>query len=434
MMPPKLLHTAVLGCVAIGVVATSAGVLAHQEPGPRPATIQAKGERQPTAASARAAHPSTAEIGKTLVAVARQRFEHQMALYREGELARDRIFAESRTLMEAERLAGETEADRIAALRNYLKRAEQLEDREKVAQAAGRSGAVDVLAARAHHLEAELLLRREEERALPPPRQPPQPGGSPGRRANGVPEQADPAVRDGPATNEAVTKEAQPAPREIGVPAMVARMNERTQRPRATEAVSRLETGPAPPRELEIRLRGAQRLRKLHQQMYESGVLGMDQFEQSDSDVDLLKAQVESQRDQLRDEVELMAVQREGKRAELDGAEARYGQAASRLSVQRSNARAIDPLALKESEFEARARAAQRDVKKAELREVEARWNQAKRRLAQLERLHQQFGSPEGRKDPLPPPPSLGPPPAPSEPATPVRSNAAATGPEGSPR
>jgi hypothetical protein len=93
-----------------------------------------------------------------LVEAARQRFYFQRASYEEGRITLDRFLAACRSLMEAERLAAETDGARIMAVKKYVHILNEIEARERAELILGKGTPADVAEAIQSRVEAEVLL------------------------------------------------------------------------------------------------------------------------------------------------------------------------------------------------------------------------------------------------------------------------------------
>lgn len=94
-----------------------------------------------------------------LVEAARQRLELQRSFYEEGKITVDRFIAASQGLMNAERQAAKTYAERLTALKRHVDRLREVENRERALLVVGKGTQGDVAEAVQSRVEAEILLK-----------------------------------------------------------------------------------------------------------------------------------------------------------------------------------------------------------------------------------------------------------------------------------
>ena len=146
---------------------------------------------------------------------------------------------------------------------------------------------------------------------------------------------------------------------------------------------------PDSPRILEARLSRAQRLLAIRERQFQAATISNSEIEEARGEVDVLKAELETQRDDLQDELELLQARYETKLAEIEGAEARLDQAmrdverVRKLAAQ--NVTGTPEVARLESE--AVFQRSQNRVKRAEAGELRVQLKQVHRRLDLLKRL-----------------------------------------------
>jgi RNA polymerase sigma factor (sigma-70 family) len=178
----------------------------------------------------------------------------------------------------------------------------------------------------------------------------------------------------------------------------------------------RAEAKPASPRTLEVRLKQAQRLFLTRSRQFRDHLIGQEDLDQAHDEATLIRAEIEAQRDDLRDELELLEAQLATKRAEIEGTVVRAdlaNQALARLKslVERG---AVSTTELVQAQSEATFQGAQAGVKKAEAAEIQVRIKQVKRRLDQFDGLIA-----KGTVSQRPDPPAADPPPTPADAAAP---------------
>jgi RNA polymerase sigma-70 factor (ECF subfamily) len=93
-----------------------------------------------------------------LVEAARQRLLAQRAYYEEGRITIDRFIAASQRLMEAERSAARTDAERLAALKRHVDILKEVENRERAELVVGKGTEGDLAEAVQSRVEAEIQL------------------------------------------------------------------------------------------------------------------------------------------------------------------------------------------------------------------------------------------------------------------------------------
>jgi hypothetical protein len=93
-----------------------------------------------------------------LVEAARQRYQAQEALFKEGRITIDRVADASLQLTEAEVRTAKTDFERIAARKRHLDRLKAIEAQEERELAAGQSTKADLTEASTRRIEAELEL------------------------------------------------------------------------------------------------------------------------------------------------------------------------------------------------------------------------------------------------------------------------------------
>ena len=96
-----------------------------------------------------------------LVEAARHRLDAQRAYYEEGRITLDRFIAASQRLMDAERQAAKTKAERLAALERHVNRLKEVENRERAELIVGKGTEGDVAEAVESRVEAEIRLKDE---------------------------------------------------------------------------------------------------------------------------------------------------------------------------------------------------------------------------------------------------------------------------------
>lgn len=94
-----------------------------------------------------------------LVEAVRQRLELQRSFYEEGKITVDRFIAASQGLMNAERQAAKTYAERLTALKRHVDRLREVENRERALLVVGKGTQGDVAEAVQSRVEAEILLK-----------------------------------------------------------------------------------------------------------------------------------------------------------------------------------------------------------------------------------------------------------------------------------
>jgi chromosome segregation ATPase len=146
-------------------------------------------------------------------------------------------------------------------------------------------------------------------------------------------------------------------------------------------------------RGLERRLERARRLFLAREKLSKQGAISSQLLDDAQADVDAVIDEIESQAEQTADEVDLLRVQLEGKRAWLNEAEARLKQAsdARALTERHVKQNVAAQGELTKANGEVLILKARCDARRAEADEVEVRWNQAKRRLSELKRLKEKF-------------------------------------------
>jgi RNA polymerase sigma factor (sigma-70 family) len=228
-------------------------------------------------------------------------------------------------------------------------------------------------------------LDQAKDRAKEPAPIPPAPPSSP----------APPALPAPPASPAPATPAAPPAP-----PARPASpvadllppdMPPQSDRPRVEEP--RSSDGGSPSiREIGARLRAAQALLDARQPLVKSGGISRSEFEKSRSDVDILKAQLESLKDALQDERELLEAQLEAKAADARRAEGHLAQVAKQLERTRDLASKNVVSRQEVDEFESKLEMteAERDARRADRKEIEIRLKQVTRRLDLIEAMRLQ--------------------------------------------
>jgi RNA polymerase sigma-70 factor (ECF subfamily) len=108
--------------------------------------------------------PSVAD----LVEAARQRLDAQRTYYEQGRITLDRFIEASQRLMEAERLAAQSDPQRLAALRRHVDLLKEIENRERAELLLGKGTEGDVAEAIQNRVEAEIqFVRAAETRPSP---------------------------------------------------------------------------------------------------------------------------------------------------------------------------------------------------------------------------------------------------------------------------
>jgi hypothetical protein len=152
------------------------------------------------------------------------------------------------------------------------------------------------------------------------------------------------------------------------------------------------------PYELEVRLKAAQRRVKRVEGLAKVSSISQAEVEVAREEVDLLAAQIRSQRDDLEDEVEILHVRLQERQAELDAVQLRRELA--EVEVKRAEKERQDGVASHAAATaalgEARLQAAELPIKRAQVKEAEIRLQQGKRRLQRFEALASQL---ETQKD-----------------------------------
>jgi RNA polymerase sigma factor (sigma-70 family) len=153
-------------CVSTGVVlstvlvATGAAVLVAQESGAGSKSEGVQQEAKPEE-KARPDEPVTlSTLAKARVEIARRRLEAFASDYKFGRVTVDRMMDASRTLMDAEIDAGETRADRLAAIRAHAERLKQLEELEKASTEDGKGVVAQLEVIQNGLVDAEFLLAK----------------------------------------------------------------------------------------------------------------------------------------------------------------------------------------------------------------------------------------------------------------------------------
>ncbi|MFO0891594.1 MAG: sigma-70 family RNA polymerase sigma factor [Isosphaeraceae bacterium] len=119
---------------------------------------------QATAPPAKAAPaPEVDPLIAQLLEAARKRLEAQKTYYEEGRLTLDRMIQASERLMEVERLAAATDAEKRQALRRHVERLKEIENREQAELVVGKGTTADVAESNQSRLAAEVRLKREEQ-------------------------------------------------------------------------------------------------------------------------------------------------------------------------------------------------------------------------------------------------------------------------------
>jgi RNA polymerase sigma factor (sigma-70 family) len=166
----------------------------------------------------------------------------------------------------------------------------------------------------------------------------------------------------------------------------------------AAAADDRRTTSADSPYELEVRLKAAQRRVKRVEGLAKVSGISQAEVEAAREELDLLNAQVRSQRDELEDEVEILHVRLQERQAEMDAVQLRRELA--EVEVKRADKEKQDGIgsqgAASAALAEARIQAADLPIKRAQVKEAEIRLQQGKRRLERFEALASQL---ETQKD-----------------------------------
>jgi RNA polymerase sigma factor (sigma-70 family) len=167
-------------------------------------------------------------------------------------------------------------------------------------------------------------------------------------------------------------------------------------------------SGPSePPRILAARLDTARRVLAIRDALSRTGEMSKEQFEEARGEVAVLTAELDSYRDDLRDELELLSAQLEMREADLAGAEALLKQIEQRVvAAAKLHAQALTgDQGFRSLQQDLEFRKSQRDLKKAERREVETRIAQVRRRLGEVEPIIKAASLPlKAAPDPTSPP------------------------------
>jgi RNA polymerase sigma factor (sigma-70 family) len=141
------------------------------------------------------------------------------------------------------------------------------------------------------------------------------------------------------------------------------------------------------PIELQIQLRQAKQRLNLAERLANRGITDQSQVENAKSDVDIISARIQSAREDLQDEIELLELQLEVRAAEVKGCVALYDwkqkddQRMTRLATQSQ----VSQAEVERTHFDLLTAEAQVRVKEAEINELRLRIKQRKRRLSRFD-------------------------------------------------
>jgi multidrug resistance efflux pump len=163
-------------------------------------------------------------------------------------------------------------------------------------------------------------------------------------------------------------------------------------------------------RELGARLRSARALLDTRTILFKKGEISRVVVQQTQGEVEILKARIDSLQDALQEERELLEAQLEAKKAAVRGVERQLEHVGKQLEHVKGLARSnvVGQQTVDESENKVVTMEAERDVKRAELMEVEIRLKQLGRRLDLIEQVRSQAkeSAPVPANSTEPPPPS----------------------------
>ena len=150
----------------------------------------------------------------------------------------------------------------------------------------------------------------------------------------------------------------------------------------------------SPHRVLWIRLKSAHNSLVLNRRLVQVGAAESTLAESSQSAVDILAAQLEARRDDLRDQTELLQAQLVTREADVATADAQLRQASDRLDIVAEQVRrlVVSKAEQRQTEQDVVIRKAEREKKQAEAREISVRLAQLTRQLKQAEELVKSSG------------------------------------------
>jgi hypothetical protein len=151
-------------------------------------------------------------------------------------------------------------------------------------------------------------------------------------------------------------------------------------------------SGPAhgPMREIAVRLRKALRLLAATEKMHSQKIVGRDSVEDARDDVDILRAQLDAQRDQLADALERLKAQLDVLRADELVAVAHKDRAMNEVKS-RERFKSDEVASARD---EVKVRDGMLRVKQAELKAMQVQVDQVQRQLNQAETLIKEFRDP----------------------------------------
>ncbi len=163
MLINKLLIAACIGLPAGMFALAGGGFLTQRSHAQdlKPATAAESQTEAKTAANSNptANDPEIDKLIQQLLEAARQRIKAQQAYYEEGRITVDRFIDAIKQLEQAEWRAAKTDAERRAAMQQYITRVKEIEGREQADLEVGRGTVADVAEAHERHLEAMLHMK-----------------------------------------------------------------------------------------------------------------------------------------------------------------------------------------------------------------------------------------------------------------------------------
>jgi hypothetical protein len=202
----------------------------------------------------------------------------------------------------------------------------------------------------------------------------------------------------GPSDRPRALSRAQPESPDLAPPSNVAQGTSTSgDRAARQEAPERPEPPHSSLREIAVRLRSALRTLAQSERLARNKSLSQGELEVVRTEVEVLKAQIESERDALNDTLERLMAQVQVMRAEIEVAQARGMQSKNEMERQQTLAQrdARNKDAFLHAQDEARVQDALIEVKKAELSGVNVQIGQVQRRLKQSEALVKEFLEPQ---------------------------------------